>query len=319
MKKISLFILAYSLTTNVAFSQISIDFESLPLLPDTFWDGSDLTGDFIIQNTIFPNEYDTSYQFWSSGWSYSNRLDSSTTPVDFSNYSHFLHNSKAGSGVNLSSNYIIGTQESFILLDSTHNRPKGVFVTNTTYAYNSMKLGDGFAKKFGGPSGSDPDYFKLLIRGIKNDTLLPDSAFIYLADFRNPDNTQDYILRDWVFVPLDHIGTCDQLTFELFSSDNGAFGMNTPAYFALDLIQFDQTSALIEAYNRVGKVYPNPCSQQLHIDKNFESYEIYTISGQKIMQGNFEKTIDIQTIPSGYYLLKIKDENTQISYPWIKN
>jgi hypothetical protein len=39
---------------------------------------------------------------------------------------------------------------------------QGVYVTNTTYAYNSMRDGDMFAKKFGGPTGNDPDWYKLL-------------------------------------------------------------------------------------------------------------------------------------------------------------
>ena len=39
-------------------------------------------------------------------------------------------------------------------------------VTNTTYAALSMLLGDSFAKKFGGDSGNDPDYFILRIEGL---------------------------------------------------------------------------------------------------------------------------------------------------------
>jgi hypothetical protein len=56
----------------------------------------------------------------------------------------------------------------------------------------------------------------------------------YLADFRFADNSQDYILDSWGFVDLSALGTVDFLEFDLSSSDNGAFGMNTPGYFALD-------------------------------------------------------------------------------------
>jgi hypothetical protein len=56
----------------------------------------------------------------------------------------------------------------------------------------------------------------------------------YLADFRVSDNSQDYVVDDWTFVDLGTLGTVDSLSFELSSSDTGDFGMNTPAYFALD-------------------------------------------------------------------------------------
>jgi hypothetical protein len=36
----------------------------------------------------------------------------------------------------------------------------GAYFTNTTYAALSMLSGDSFAKKFGGASGDDPDWFK---------------------------------------------------------------------------------------------------------------------------------------------------------------
>ena len=43
---------------------------------------------------------------------------------------------------------------------------------------------------------------------------------------------------DWVLVDLSGLGTVAALEFELASSDNGPFGMNTPSYFALDDLMF---------------------------------------------------------------------------------
>ena len=56
----------------------------------------------------------------------------------------------------------------------------------------------------------------------------------YLADFRFADNSLDYIVRDWRFVDLSGLGVVSRLEFDLASSDSGAFGINTPAYFAMD-------------------------------------------------------------------------------------
>src|SRR5690606_13300086 len=107
-----------------------------------------------------------------------------------------------------------------------------IIVTNSTYAYYSMKDGDAFAKKFGGVTGNDPDWFKLTIKmyfqGIFND-----SVDFYLADFRFTDNSQDYIVKDWQSINLSSYGSMDSLSFELSSSDIGMWGMNTPAFFCI--------------------------------------------------------------------------------------
>jgi len=42
------------------------------------------------------------------------------------------------------------------------------------------------------------------------------------------------ILNTWQSVDLSSLSAAKTLTFSLTSSDNGAYGMNTPAYFAMD-------------------------------------------------------------------------------------
>ena len=56
----------------------------------------------------------------------------------------------------------------------------------------------------------------------------------YLADYRFSDNSKDYIVKDWTFVDLSSLGAVTKLQFALSSSDTGQFGMNTPAYMAMD-------------------------------------------------------------------------------------
>ena len=98
-----------------------------------------------------------------------------------------------------------------------------------------MLNGDSFAKKFGGGDGNDADWFLLTIRGF--DTLNQDIGTVdfYLADYRFADNSQDYIVNNWELVDLSLLGTnLASLQFEYSSSDVGDWGMNTPAYFAMD-------------------------------------------------------------------------------------
>ena len=103
-----------------------------------------------------------------------------------------------------------------------------------------MRDGDpnGFAKQLGGDSGDDPDWFKLSVYGI--DAIgNPMSNFVdfYLADYRFSDNSHDYVITDWSFVDLTGLSGAASLHFNLASSDNGVWGMNTPAYFAMDDLQ----------------------------------------------------------------------------------
>ena len=42
------------------------------------------------------------------------------------------------------------------------------------------------------------------------------------------------ILKDWTYCDLSSLGEVTKLTFALSSTDNGDYGMNTPAYFCID-------------------------------------------------------------------------------------
>ena len=107
-------------------------------------------------------------------------------------------------------------------------------VSNTTYAALSMLQGDSFAKKFGGDSGNDADFLKLTFIGLNAANQETGRVDFYLADYRFADNSLDYVIGSWTSVNLSSLGTVAALKFELSSSDNGDFGMNTPAYFAID-------------------------------------------------------------------------------------
>jgi hypothetical protein len=97
-----------------------------------------------------------------------------------------------------------------------------------------MRDGDAFAKQFGGPTGDDPDFFRLLVEGI--DELGDSTGFVelLLADYRFNDSSLDFIIDEWVFLELSGLGVVSELRFGFESSDVGGFGINTPTYFAID-------------------------------------------------------------------------------------
>ncbi len=230
MKKFNLLTLFVCVQAVVTAQTIST-FENLSLAPNTFWDGSDQSGGFNSGNAFFTNEYDTTYQIW-NGFTYSNMKDSTTAG--------FLNQNSAitAIGYNGSANYVVANDYGFAKVRISGNAAgkmlHGVYITNATYTYLSMRDGDVFAKKFGGLNGNDADWLKLSVIGWKSGAPVPSTVEMYLADYRFADNSQDYLLRSWQWLNLQPLGNVDSIQFLLSSSDTGAFGMNTPAYFAMD-------------------------------------------------------------------------------------
>ena len=202
-------------------------FDDLPLAPNSFY--------FPATPTNFasgPATYNHNYTDFGSGccwdgWSYSNKTDV-TTPGFANQYSAY-----AGTGAQGTANYGIGFLGAPTVTFATPSVVSGAYFTNTTYAALSMLNGDSFAKKFGGTSGNDPDFFKLTIIG-KNANQTTGMVDFYLADYRFANNSSDYIVKAWTFVDLSSLGAVTQLAFALDSSDTGTFGINTPGYFAMD-------------------------------------------------------------------------------------
>jgi hypothetical protein len=206
-------------------------FESLTLANNAFWNGSDNSGGFENGGFYFPNYY--SSVAW-SGFAYSNRTDNSVAgiPGQYTAY--------AGKGVEDSDNYgvayVFGSLLRANIQDAADGTTvSGMYVTNNNFAYHSMKNGDAIAKKFGGTSGNDPDWFKLTVIGINSLGHQTGEVEFYLADFRFDDNSKDYIVDDWKWVDLTSLGDIAKIEFRLSSSDGGSgAGMNTPGYFCFD-------------------------------------------------------------------------------------
>jgi hypothetical protein len=115
-----------------------------------------------------------------------------------------------------------------------------------------MLNGDAYAKKFGGETGGDPDWFMLTITGKDADGNEVDTVDFYLADYRFEDNGEDYIVDTWQYVDLTSLGEVMSLEFALSSSDVGDWGMNTPGYIAIDTIMYYPASSLTGPYTEAG-------------------------------------------------------------------
>jgi len=212
-------------------------FDDLSLSAESYWNGSDGSGGFGSGGAAFNNNYNTTYMSW-DGFAYSNITD--TTSSGWS----AQYNAITGGGQGGSANYAIGfdplpsgfgTEPPTMTLN-TAGIVGGLYITNNSYAYYSMLNGDAYAKKFGGVSGDDEDWFLLTITGKDVGGTEVGSVDFYLADYRFADNGQDYIINTWEYVDLTGLGMVKSLEFSLSSSDIGSFGMNTPGYFAMDTV-----------------------------------------------------------------------------------
>lgn len=312
----------------VAQAQTTATFEALTLSKaDTFYSDYSKPGEdvgFYNGLAYFPCVFDTSSfgPFWSYGFAYSNMTDTVTS--GFGNQ----YAAKTGAGYAGSSQYVVayGVSNTMKLTGAAVGKSVlGFFITNSTYAYNSMRDGDAFAKKFGGTSGTDPDWFKLVVKGYSGGVLKADSVEHYLADFRSSTSSGDYIVKGWQWVDLIKLGHVDSLLFTLSSSDVGAFGMNTPSYFCMDNFITNETSVSISETDAIiARAYPNPATDRFFVDlKRREQYTVAitdcfgkVVAVKDINDEHIE--LDISALPSGVYMVNIQSSGTQAVLRFVK-
>ncbi|MFT6716004.1 MAG: hypothetical protein ACJA0Q_000633 [Saprospiraceae bacterium] len=285
-------------------AQVTSDFENLPLAAGTYWTGTASSADstFNSGDADFPNKFGA---WWEAGWAFSNVKDSVTAGLN-NNYG-----SRAGSGYAGSANYVVGKTGAKVILTSSWagKQADGMYVTNGTYAARSMGSGDSFAKKFGGVTGDDPDWFLLTIKAYVNGSLTTDSVNFYLADFRDSDNSKDYIVKDWQWVNLQSLGYIDSLVFSLNSSDVGAWGMNTPAYFCMDNFVTSGVPISVEEQHIAGvNLYPNPSYDILNVKGAVAGsvLQIIDVMGKVVKKAIVSSeltTFDVGNLKGGIYIL----------------
>ena len=238
MKNMIVILMGLSLGVISAASAQTVTFEELSLNPESYYNGSDAAGGFESNNVEFNTFYDDTYGPYWEGFAYSNTTD--TTTPDYTNQ----YSAITGSGANGSSNYSVG-YIGFYQVVPTITFPEeveldAISITNTTYAYMAMQDGAPPAKQFGGASGDDPDWYVLTITGKDATDTETGTVEFYLADFRFADNAHDYIVGQWTALDLSSLGLVKTLEFSVDSSDTGAFGINTPTYFAIDNVEIAQ-------------------------------------------------------------------------------
>lgn len=109
--------------------------------------------------------------------------------------------------------------------------PKSIKIANTAWGYWAMKNGSAFSRPFG-PN----DRCTLTIHGVMGDVVVGEVSVNLAADGK--------ILDSWQNVDLSTIGQCTGLYFTMTSTDTGDWGMNNPAYFAIDDLMVTYLAAI---------------------------------------------------------------------------
>lgn len=228
MKQIYVTILGAVLMGTASYAQTTSNagvatFEDLGLAAESHWNGAGTSttfqsGDYLFANNI--TDFGGGATMW-DGFAYASYSSSAYTSFDDQ------FNCCVGSGVNESLTYAVvyynsyGTAPTVTRADQQPFESTTLYVTNASYAYNSMMNGDEYAKKFGAE-----DWFLLTITGYLEDVEVGHVDHYLAKDGK--------IVDQWQNVSIRELGTVDKVTFKLTSSDTGEWGMNTPAYFCLD-------------------------------------------------------------------------------------
>jgi len=206
-------------------------FDDVTLGANGYWQGESGDNEMFSGGWFFTNYYMPEYSFW-GGFTASNHTDMSQSGLNAQ------YTAATGAGYDGSTQYgvayCMGVQTDVYAADGIAHTVTGCYVTNNLWAYQNMHDGDATATAFGGPTGNDPDWFKLTATGKNANGQTVGTAEFYLADYRFANNDDDYILNTWEWFDLSTLGAVHTISFSLSSSKNNSGGMITPAYFCME-------------------------------------------------------------------------------------
>ncbi|WP_367183232.1 choice-of-anchor B family protein [uncultured Aquimarina sp.] len=176
--------------------------------------------------------------------------------------------------------------------------------------------------------------------GFENDNSLTSTRYFKVHGTQNygVTNYDNYSGNNFItyVIPVGsfYTGTMDRL---VFINDNDSGSGNTSDFSSVKIYEGScgrsnnvqiASSNIIPVFGNEDedimalKIYPNPVfGQVLELFLNTDqpaSYEIISITGQLISTGNVTKTIDVSSLNSGVYLLKVFNDNSQITKRLIK-
>lgn len=106
----------------------------------------------------------------------------------------------------------------------------------TSYLYGVMTNGSAYSTNPGMSLESVRGWFKMTVTGYDAAGNVTSTVDEYVADFRDSERKVE-IPTTWTPLNLTGLGKVNKIVFNFTGSDTGAYGMNTPAYMAIDNIK----------------------------------------------------------------------------------
>ncbi len=180
----------------------------------------------------------------------------------------------------------------------------GVYVNLNSYSYYSIEYGDSFARAF-----TNGDSFTLTIHGVAPSGEEKEVA-VELAAYSNGNLT---INRGWRYVDISSLGVINELYFTLKSTDSGAYGDNTPAYFCMDKLMVkatEDTSGVTKTLADSNIKYDRASKTVSIGDAGFAV--VYDAAGNKVMAIEAE-SFSIEGLPAGIYMIRAGNASLKIA------
>ena len=323
--------------TYTSQAQLTENFDgaTFSLTPNSFYKNT-VTDNWQTSGTTpfatFRYHWDTGSSSWRSGSAFTNVKD--TANGTYTN----LYGSITNGAFN-GSTYVTVKDSAIIKMNSNALSLSGFFVTNTTYAYKTIKNGNSLSRKFGDttgtfsglPQGTYPDWFKLIVHPYRGGVLLTDSVEHYLADYRQAGTANDYIQNNWQYVFCANLPISDSIKITMRSSDTGIYGINTPAYFCMDNFTVVNTVGLQELQNVMNiVVFPNPTNDNITLNyvaktETTLSITIYDVFGKESLTSQIQTTtgpnrLTLETVglDAGIYFIELKEGGMNKKIKFVK-
>lgn len=156
-------------------------------------------------------------------------------------------------------------------------------------------------------------YMHLIVRMYDEQMEMIDSVIFPLADYTG---STGYILEDWEAIDFSEIEeNIAMLTFDLVGNDMGQYGLNTPAYFALDEIVFSEIEeeedpiSVHELDANIVKMYPNPTSDYLYFSEEVYHVTVVNAIGQVMIEMESTKELSLKELKAGIYYIHFNLDN----------
>ncbi len=140
-----------------------------------------------------------------------------------------------------------------------------------------------------------------------------------IGEHSAPRATADFTFS-WV-APAKGTGSVTLYAGMVGANNNGSTDGDATGSGNLTLTE-DNSSTISDLPKMEVSVYPNPCNDQLFVNTSLTqaSYIVYDLNGKAHLQGKLlSKNIQVTALPTGIYLLEIKNASHTVSTRFVKN